>query len=275
MTVEPTPTLSAEDAYRLTQRIRTATSGAREAMETLSVLVEEARAGGAHAAMGFASWTDYLSSTLGASPMRLDREQRRELVAYLAGEGMSTRAIAPIVGVGDSTVQRDLATAPSGAVARPSTVTSLDGRQRPSVQPARPQPAAKPEPSRAAQAVETYPELQHYRARHAHAAGAHHGRGVPVSDPQVHESIDGQPVGGAFALLSGATRPSECRSTSIAPTPRSPGHSPSGERGVRAPGVPAPCRTHKASGPARQLPTITRGTAQPNKEDIHVQSYRH
>lgn len=38
---------------------------------------------------------------------------------------------------------------------------------------------------------------------------------------------------------------------------------------------PAPCRTHKASGPARQLPTITRGTAQPNKEDIHVQSYRH
>ena len=148
MTVEPTPTLSAEDAYRLTQRIRTAASGAREAMETLSVLVEEARAGGAHAAMGFASWTDYLSSTLGASPMRLDREQRRELVAYLAGEGMSTRAIAPIVGVGDSTVQRDLATAPSGAVARPSTVTSLDGRQRPSVQPARPQPAAKPEPAR-------------------------------------------------------------------------------------------------------------------------------
>lgn len=148
MTVEPTPTLSAEDAYRLTQRIRTAASGAREAMETLSVLVEEARAGGAHAAMGFASWTDYLSSTLGASPMRLDREQRRELVAYLAGEGMSTRAIAPIVGV--------------------------------------------------------------------------------------HESIDGQPVGGAFALLSGATRPSECRSTSIAPTPR---------------GCPHPAEPIKASGP--------------------------
>ena len=76
MTVEPTPTLSAEDAYRLTQRIRTAASGAREAMETLSVLVEEARAGGAHAAMGFASWTDYLSSTLGASPMRLDRARK-------------------------------------------------------------------------------------------------------------------------------------------------------------------------------------------------------
>ena len=131
MTVEPTPTLSAEDAYRLTQRIRTAASGAREAMETLSVLGEEARAGGAHAAMGFASWTDYLSSTLGASPMRLDREQRRELVAYLAGEGMSTRAIAPIVGVGDSTVQRDLGARPprGGAGPPPCAGPALDPRQ--------------------------------------------------------------------------------------------------------------------------------------------------
>ena len=154
----PDPGYTSTDEAAAASALAHAASGAREAMETLSVLVEEARAGGAHAAMGFASWTDYLSSTLGASPMRLDREQR--------------------------------------------------------------------------------------------AAGAHHGRGVPVSDPQVHESIDGQPVGGAFALLSGATRPSECRSTSIAPTPRSPGHSPSGERGVRAPGVPAPCRTQQSERPA-------------------------
>ena len=156
MTVEPTPTLTRDEAHRLTQRIQLVATNAREALEKLSVLVEQARAGGAHAALGFASWTDYLSSTLGSSPMRLDREQRRELVAYLAGEGMSTRAIAPIVGAGASTVKRDLATGPSGPVARPSTVTSLDGRQRPSTQP-------KPAPSRAAEAVESYPELQHYR----------------------------------------------------------------------------------------------------------------
>ena len=99
MTIEPTPTLSAHDARLLTQRIQLVAGNAREALEKLHVLVEQARSGGAHAALGFASWTDYLSSTLGASPMRLDREQRRELVSYLAGEGMSTRAIAPIAGV--------------------------------------------------------------------------------------------------------------------------------------------------------------------------------
>ena len=105
MTIEPTPTLSAHDARLLTQRIQLVAGNAREALEKLHVLVEQARSGGAHAALGFASWTDYLSSTLGASPMRLDREQRRELVAYLAGEGMSTRAIAPIVGVDNATLQ--------------------------------------------------------------------------------------------------------------------------------------------------------------------------
>ena len=40
-------------------------------------------------------------------PMRLPREQRRELVTYLAGEGMSTRAISPVVGTDQSTVVRD------------------------------------------------------------------------------------------------------------------------------------------------------------------------
>ena len=59
MTVEPTPTLSREDAQRLTQRIQLIAGNAREAMEKLSLLVEQARSGRAHAALGFASWTDY------------------------------------------------------------------------------------------------------------------------------------------------------------------------------------------------------------------------
>ena len=44
-----------------------------------------------------------------AEPLRLARDERRELVGRLADEGMSTRAIAPIVGVGQSTVSDDLA----------------------------------------------------------------------------------------------------------------------------------------------------------------------
>ena len=176
MTVEPTPALSREDAQRLTQRIQLIAGNAREAMEKLSLLVEQARSGRAHAALGFASWTDYLSSTLGASPMRLDRDQRRELVAYLAGEGMSTRAIAPIVGAGHVTVHRDLeasrtATVPNETVDRPSMVTSLDGRQRPSAQ-----------PDRAATAVESYPELQHYR-----------DKGDDRHAVRIAEALDGMP----------------------------------------------------------------------------------
>ena len=171
MTVEPTPTLSAHDARLLTQRIQLVAGNAREALEKLHILVEQARSGGAHAALGFASWTDYLSSTLGASPMRLDREQRRELVAYLAGEGMSTRAIAPIVGASKSQVASDVRLSSSGQSARPSTVTSLDGRQRPSTQ-----------PDRAATAVESYPELQHYR-----------DKGDDRHAVRIAEALDGMP----------------------------------------------------------------------------------
>ncbi len=35
--------------------------------------------------------------------------ERRDLVAWLSGQGMSTRAIAPIVGVSKDTVHRDIA----------------------------------------------------------------------------------------------------------------------------------------------------------------------
>lgn len=158
MTIEPTPTLSAADARLLTQRIQLVAGNAREALEKLHVLVEQARSGGAHAVLGFASWTDYLSSTLGESPMRLDREQRRELVAYLAGEGMSTRAIAPIAGVDQKTVRNDLRAAgeekSSPAATLPTPIHGRDGKTY-----VRPEPKS----DRAAQAVESYPELQHYR----------------------------------------------------------------------------------------------------------------
>jgi len=48
-------------------------------------------------------------SSLADEPMRLGREERQELVGYLSGEGLSTRAIAPIVGVDNATVHRDRA----------------------------------------------------------------------------------------------------------------------------------------------------------------------
>ena len=38
----------------------------------------------------------------------MPRDQRQELVGYLSGEGMSTRAIAPIVGAAKETVRADV-----------------------------------------------------------------------------------------------------------------------------------------------------------------------
>src|SRR5690606_19560440 len=58
--------------------------------------------------LGYASWTAYLSEGLGEEPIRLARDERREVVQLLSNEGMSTRAIAPIVGVDRKTVERDV-----------------------------------------------------------------------------------------------------------------------------------------------------------------------
>lgn len=109
MTLNPVvPTITADEARRLTERIRLTAHSARESIEKLHALVDEAKAGNAHLALGYASWTAYLSDVLGDEPLRLARDQRQELVGFLAGEGMSSRAIAPIVGVTDRQVRTDM-----------------------------------------------------------------------------------------------------------------------------------------------------------------------
>lgn len=100
--------LSLSEAQRLTQRIRLIASSVREGLWKLRNLVEEAKHSNVWQMLGYASWTAYLADTLGAEPMRLGRDERQELVGYLSGEGMSTRAIAPIVAVDQKTVVNDL-----------------------------------------------------------------------------------------------------------------------------------------------------------------------
>lgn len=97
-----------DDARRLTERIRLTAHSARESIEKLHVLVAEAKEGNVHVSLGYDSWTAYLSEVLGSEPLRLARDQRQELVGYLAGEGMSTRAIAPIVGTSREQVRKDI-----------------------------------------------------------------------------------------------------------------------------------------------------------------------
>ena len=139
--------MTVDRARHLTERIRLVAHTYAEAREKLIRLVAEAKDGNAHFALGYASWTAYLSEVLGDEPLRLARDDRREVVALLRSEGMSTRAIAPIVGASKDTVHRDLSTVSDETVdteiVTSGTVVSLDGRQRPAFQPP-PAPDRKP-----------------------------------------------------------------------------------------------------------------------------------
>jgi hypothetical protein len=87
--------------------------------------------GRADKALGYASWGEYVNARLRGLP-KLDTGKRRELVAEMRAEGMSTRAIAPVIGASQRTVVDDVkATEQKCSVAE---VVSLDGRRRPGKQ---------------------------------------------------------------------------------------------------------------------------------------------
>lgn len=137
--------LTAEQARSLTDRIR----------QTLHVghdLIVEAFRGSAWSVLGYSSWDAYCAGEFaGARMVRLDREQRREIVAEMRRAGMSQRAVASGLGINHSTVVRDEAHLSAGA---PRTepveyapVTGLDGKTytKPSVPTA--QPVRQPSPA--------------------------------------------------------------------------------------------------------------------------------
>lgn len=116
-------------AKRLDQRIRLLVGTINENIAKLHDLVDEAKRGDVHVALGYSSWTAYLSDVFTVT-VRLDRDQRRELVGYLSGEGMSQRAIADVVGVDQKTVSNDVRAREefSSPDPTPAPVTGLDGK---------------------------------------------------------------------------------------------------------------------------------------------------
>lgn len=98
-------------ARRRAERIRLLTGAVAENLAKVRELVHEAKESNDHLALGYDSWTAYIADLFGDEPLRLAREVRRELVAELAEQGMSTRAIAPIVGVSHTAVRKDIAAA--------------------------------------------------------------------------------------------------------------------------------------------------------------------
>lgn len=97
--------MTADEARRATERIRLALDQVSTAWANLSERIAEAYERRADLALGYDSWQAYAETEL-KPPNGLAAEIRRELVARLSAEGMSTRAIAPAVGVTDRRVRK-------------------------------------------------------------------------------------------------------------------------------------------------------------------------
>jgi len=130
-------------ARKLDGRIRVMAGSVRDQVQTLAGLIDRAKAGEVHAVLGYPSWTAYIADVFTSAPLHLEREQRRELVGYLSGEGMSVRAIGQTVGAARNTVRNDLDQVgqidpPEHSPAPPRAVTGTDGKSYPPAQPMQP-----------------------------------------------------------------------------------------------------------------------------------------
>lgn len=118
--------LTAAEARALTDRIRGTLTIAHD-------LIASAYTGRAWVALGYESWDAYCSGEFTEARMvRLEREQRREIVAELRHAGMSTRAIASGLGVARNTVKDDLRQVdqvdPPASAPTPTPITGQDGK---------------------------------------------------------------------------------------------------------------------------------------------------
>lgn len=127
MTAIESRTMGRDEAERLTERIRLTATTFMETRDKLAALIREAQEGRAHEALGFPSWTAYVSAVCSDTPlMRLSHDERRVIVADLAEQGMSTRAIAPVVGVDQKTISNDMRAMPREESSSPVPAPTFD-----------------------------------------------------------------------------------------------------------------------------------------------------
>ena len=96
------------EAERITSRIADKLDSIADDYEQVVPLIGEALTRNAWKPLGYSSPTDYVSERFSGALKRLPLEVRRPVVKELSEAGMSTRVIAPIVGVNRSNVTRDL-----------------------------------------------------------------------------------------------------------------------------------------------------------------------
>lgn len=96
------------EAERITSRIADKLDSIADNLEQVLPLIGEALTRKAWDALDYASPTDYVSARFAGALTRLPVEVRRPVVAELSAAGMSTRAIAPVIGASNFTVSKDL-----------------------------------------------------------------------------------------------------------------------------------------------------------------------
>ncbi|NYI78705.1 hypothetical protein [Nocardioides panzhihuensis] len=120
--------MSKAEAEKVTLSIQYTLKAVASSWSKAVDLMEQAEAGGAWKALGYASWTAYWSAEFGDILRGISRDDRRPVVAKMRELGMSTRAIGKVVGVSKDTVQRDLAEAGVSSDTPAPPVTGEDGK---------------------------------------------------------------------------------------------------------------------------------------------------
>jgi lambda repressor-like predicted transcriptional regulator len=151
----------------LDKRLRTQARAFDHRWQRLEPLIAEAKTRQIHKDLGFKSWPDYIADVTRTEMPNVSRhvDDRRQVVALLAGEGMSQRAIADAVDVSQSTIRDDLAQVSRNHSPEPETIdaevvdedaaiveshnsepTPITGRDG-KTYPRKPKPEPKPKPN--------------------------------------------------------------------------------------------------------------------------------
>lgn len=132
-----TSELNEKQARTLTEKIKKGLTGAADTHDKLNTqvataaeLMSEAFAKRIWLALGETSWEDFVAQELGEVRYRLERTVRQSLVYQLTTgpAHMSTRAIAPVLGVDQKTVSNDLRQVRKELNVAPAPVVGQDGK---------------------------------------------------------------------------------------------------------------------------------------------------
>jgi hypothetical protein len=129
MSTVDTTTGEIVQAHMSASSARESVARARTHLEAAAEEVVRQINGKAWVPLGYESWDDMREAEYCGAAVIVPRADRPELVARLRQEGLSQQSIADTVGVGDSTVSRDLKSQ-MGNEAAP-TITNARGQERP------------------------------------------------------------------------------------------------------------------------------------------------